>query len=672
MYSLGLIANLTVLFVNLWGLTLLAGWFWRNRWLAMAAGPWLFVTLIYAIENHHGLGRLQGSGLVATLIALGLIGLSASDWRPARLGEKTQVSLKLWREEFRPRRLAVCGAVLIGMFGYAFAWRLASPDVDGSSEKLADLAYICSYLPGTTIPVTDAWLHPYPSVQYYSFQHYAAALMGRMLGLSPGATYNIAVSILVGLAAFSFAGAVVMLARQLWVRVLLIAAFVVGGSGASGIVHLVYKDPALWNTVRFIGSIPYDKEPLGPIAKKYAEGYKHLELPGESFAYTAFLGDYHPPLSGYYLLGVGAMAAVLWSRTGQRRYAGMVGATLTWSILANTWTFPLQALWVVGWCAVNWRRWREICPAVIGGALLIWLAGWVYLSTFTAASVQYKTSLRLVPLDQHTPVLLFILFLLPTIGLTVLSFYTRKTLGLLVGAAGTFYLFLSEFFYMDDVYSGEFERFNTVLKWWPWIAAAMLLAAAPIVLEQAQRRWVRILGIFFCAYPCVFAFDLAKAWFRMEKPGLEHIEGTRFLTKSDPSKFMLARLKVETPGVVAERPNKDSYTNSACLPLFAGHRLWLGWVGHELLWHGYAADVAQRQDRLMQFFRGEMPDSANWLRAQGIDYVLWYQDADTNEIWAKLAEDLKGSFVWQEVFTAPDGRKSGLWRRADRMNPSSP
>lgn len=670
MYSLGLLANLVVLFVNLWGLALFTGWFCRNRWIAVAAGPWLFVTAVYAVENHHGLGRLQGAGVLLTFATLSLIWLSAGSWTPSRMSEGLRTRLGLWRTEFKPSRLLACGAVLIGMFLYAFAWRLASPDVDGSSEKLADLAYICSYLPGATIPVTDAWLHPYQSVQYYSFQHYAAGLMGRMLGLSPGATYNIAVSILVALAGFSFAGAVMLLTQKVWVRVLLISAFMVGGTGASGIVHLVYRAPALWNTVRFIGSIPYDQEPLGPIAKKYAEGYKHLELPGESFAYTAFLGDYHPPLSGYYLLGLGAMAAVLWQRTGQRRYAGLVGATLTWSILANTWSFPLQAIWILAWGGVNWKRGREICPAVIGGALVIWLAGWVYLSAFTAASVQYKTSLRLVRLDEHTPVVLFILFLLPTIGLTVLSFYTRKTWGLVAGVSGMIYLFLSEFFYMDDVYSGEFERFNTVLKWWPWIAAAMLLAAAPIILEQAQRRWVKVLGIFFCAYPCVFAFDLAKAWIRMEKPGLEHIEGTRFLTKNDPAKFMLARLKVETPGVVAERPNKDSYTNSACLPLFAGHRLWLGWVGHELLWHGYAADVGQRQERLMQFFRGEMVDSANWLKAQGIDYVLWYQDADTNETWTKLAEDLKGSFVWQEVFTGPDGRKSGLWRRADGVKPS--
>ncbi len=666
MYSLGLMANLTILFVNLWGLALVTGWFWRSRWLAVATGPWLFVTVVYAIENHHGLGRLQGLGLLGTMASLGLIALSAGGWESAKLGEQTRADLRSWREEFRPTRLVGCGLMLGAVFLYAFSWRLASPDVDGSSEKLAELAYICSYLPGGTIPVLDAWLDPYASVQYYSFQHYAAALMGRLLGLSPGATYNVGVSILLGLTGFSFVGAVIFLARKTWVRVLVISSFIVGGTGASGIVHLLYKDPALWNTVRFIGSIPYDREPLGLMAKKYVEGYKHLELPGESFAYTLFLGDYHPPLSGYYLLGVAVMAAALWQRTGLRRYAAVVGATLTWSILANTWSFPLQAIWVVGWCAWNWRRWQPVCLAVVGGALGVWLAAWTYLSAFTAASVQYKTALRFVPWDSHTPPLLLLIFLLPTIGLILLSFYTRNKLGLLLGAGGLFYIFLSEFFYMDDVYSGEFERFNTVLKWWPWIAAATLLAVGPMVLEQAQRRWVRAWGIFFCAYPCVFAVDLARHWIKAEKPGLEHIEGTRFLTKTESTKFLLARLKQEPPGVVIERPMKDSFTNSACLPLFAGHRMWLGWVGHELLWHGFASDIAQRQERLLQFYRGEMPTPVNWLSAERIDYVLWYQEADTNEIWAKLDQELRANYTWQEIFTAPDGRKTGLWRGTHR------
>jgi hypothetical protein len=67
MQYLGLLFTLTLLAVNLWGLMLIAGLYWRNRWFALAAGPILAVTFIYAIECHHGLGRsLPGLELFST------------------------------------------------------------------------------------------------------------------------------------------------------------------------------------------------------------------------------------------------------------------------------------------------------------------------------------------------------------------------------------------------------------------------------------------------------------------------------------------------------------------------------------------------------------------------------------------------------------------------------
>ena len=45
---------------------------------------------------------------------------------------------------------------------------------------------------------------------------------------------------------------------------------------------------------------------------------------------------------------------------------------------------------------------------------IVWLAAWVYLSAFTASASGYDTAVRLVPWNEHTPPLLFLLFLLPT------------------------------------------------------------------------------------------------------------------------------------------------------------------------------------------------------------------------------------------------------------------
>ena len=89
MQHLGLLFTLSLLAVNLWGLMLLTGLYWRNRWFAFATGPILAVTGIYAIECHHGLGRsLWGLGLFSTLFSSAMIAASLVAWEPRWLGAR--------------------------------------------------------------------------------------------------------------------------------------------------------------------------------------------------------------------------------------------------------------------------------------------------------------------------------------------------------------------------------------------------------------------------------------------------------------------------------------------------------------------------------------------------------------------------------------------------------
>jgi hypothetical protein len=201
--------------------------------------------------------------------------------------------------------------------------------------------------------VPDAWYYPYLSTQYYSFQHYGAALMGRILLLPTGSTYNIAYCLLIALGGTAFAGAVFMVARKAWTRTAVIACFVIGGTGVTIIDHFTDRDVSPWTTMRYIGSAQMDKPPFGPWLKAYNREFIMpepdsnqfvMELPGEIYSYVVFLGDYHAPLSGYYLLGLCAMAMLLWTRTRLNRYAVIAGCSLTWTLLANTWVLPLQAL----------------------------------------------------------------------------------------------------------------------------------------------------------------------------------------------------------------------------------------------------------------------------------------------------------------------------------------
>jgi hypothetical protein len=500
-----------------------------------------------------------------------------------------------------------------------------------------------------------------------------------VLLLPTGSAYNIAYCLLIALGGTAFAGSVFMVARKAWTRTAVIACFVIGGTGVTILDHFTDKEVSPWTTMRFIGSAQMDKPPLGPWLKAYNNKYPIvtdnnyvMELPGEIYSYVVFLGDYHAPLSGYYLLGLCAMAMLLWTRSRLYRYAAMAGCTLTWTLLANTWVLPLQGLAVAMWLGVNWRDWRRLVPAVATGAALVWLAAWVYLSAFTAAASGYDTAVRLVPWVEHTPPLLFVLFFLPTIAFIVLGFVSGNAQGRRLAMLWLLLLLFTEFFYVDDEYSGHFDRFNTTLKWWPWVMAGTLMTLAPVVLEQARRRWVRVVGFVFCLYPCFYAYDLWKPMWTGPKDSMGKIEGTNYLTRDEFPRLMLGRLKVEKPGVVIERPDeKGGFTNSAVIPLFAGQRMWLGWWGHELLWRENREDVRRRHDRLMLFYSGGIPDAGKWLVAQGIDYVLWYRPGDTPEMWEKINKAVSPEYVWTDILTYQneDGRRVGLWKRAPAFGP---
>jgi uncharacterized membrane protein len=682
MQYLGLLFILALLAVNVWGLMLIAGLYWRNRWFALAAGPVLAVTLVYAIECHHGLGpTLPGLNVFSTLLSVALIAASSVGWEPAWLGGRWAPLVRAWRAEFAPRRLIACFGVFAAVFLYAMSWRFIYPNVDGSSEKIADFSYICSYYSGATLPVPDAWFSPYLSTQYYSFQHYGAALMGRVLLIPTGSAYNIAYCLLIALGGTAFAGAVFMVARKAWTRTAVVACFVIGGTGVTILDHFTDKDVTPWTTMRYIGSAQMDKPPLGPWLKAYNSRFTVpepgndtfvMELPGEIYSYVIFLGDYHAPLSGYYLLGLCAMGMILWTRTRQDRYALIAGSTLTWTLLANTWVLPLQGLAVALWLTVNWRDWRRLVPAVAAGAALVWLAAWVYLSAFTSAASGYDTAVRLVPWIERTPPLLFVLFFLPTIAFIVLGFASGNAQGRRLATLWLLLLLFTEFFYVDDEYTGHYDRFNTTLKWWPWVMAGTLMTLAPYVMEQARRRWVRVAGFVFCLYPCFYAYDLWQPMWYGPKDSMGKIEGTDYLTRDEFPRLMLGRLKVEKPGVVIERPEeKGGFTNSAVIPLFAGQRMWLGWWGHELLWRENREDVRRRHDRLMLFYSGGIPDAGKWLVAQGIDYVLWYRPGDTPELWEKIDKAVSPDYVWCDILTYQneDGRRVGLWKRAPALAP---
>ena len=641
-----------VIVLNLVALALLGASATGHYAFARVTTPVAAALALFFCEHFVGLGRLVGLWPVTTIASAWVV------WR------RRDLLRAHWRVE----------AAFFAAFTWAFAWRFTSPSIVESSEKISDLAIIATYLPGGRLPATDAWFPPYPFDIYYSFQHYAAALLGRLFALSPGLTYNLAFCFLIALALTAAAAGVYRICRSVPGTALVMAAFALGGTGATIPVHFMVPKPELWSSMRFIGDVATRAESHTPFGRWLLDQARvstlPMKLPTETFAYLISLGDYHAPLGGFYLLTLALLCLALLETDAAPRTAwaalAVLGATIPVTAIANGWTLPLQGILVVTWIAYRLasRRapdWRALAAGVLVGTALCY----PFLSSFAYRVADYGVHLRVVGVAEHTPPLFGVILLAPLLAAILVPLACRDRRPWVVWSSLLWFelLLFSELFFIDDIYAGVYSRFNTTLKWWPWIQAGALLTAGAYGLRSASRVCRRAMAVVLCL-AALYGIDLGRELVTGPKPDMGRLEGNAAVTKDRIERAILEYLQVQPRGVVLQRPLRGSYTSAPSIALFAGQMAFLGWSEHENLWRGQRADVMLRDAAVKRFYAGEMPNAAEWLLQNRIDHVLWLKaeaqlPAGTFE---RLDEQLRSGYFWIEFYRVGEFRV-GVWSR---------
>jgi hypothetical protein len=639
-----------LIFLNLIGLALATTRITGHYAMARIASPAAVALALFFVEHFVGLGSLRWCWPLTSAAAAWMV------WTErARLVDH-------WRTE----------ASFAVAFGWAFAWRYSYPGIVTGSEKIGDLAMIVSYMSGTRLPPVDAWFPPYPFDVYYSFQHYAAALLGRVFGLVPGLSYNLAFCVLIALTIAAVASGAQAICRSTWRAVLVTVAFAVGGTGAAIPVHFITPGPQLYANMRFIGDIatfPEVKTDFGRrlLTASGVTAEPQVKIPTETFAYLAYLGDYHPPLSGFYLLAIALMCiAMIEAGQAPKAAQALLAASIPPCAIANGWTLPFQALLVVTWvCYRVWDR-RAVDWRALGlGLSVAGVACYPFLSTFGYRAADYNVSLKWVPADEHTPIVLGLMVLGPLLAMIAIPLLFRDRRGWVIWSAGLWLglLLISEFFYVDDVYSGIYNRFNTTLKWWPWVQAGAMAVLGAHGLRSTSRN-ARVATIAVLSLTSVYGIDLTRHLVFGFKGDFGKIEGAAAITDDPIEKVIFEYLRAQPPVIVLQRPETGAFTPSPALTLLAGQHAFMGWPEHEKLWRGQRADVQRRADEVQQFYNGNMPDSIGWLIQNNIDHVLWLKTDYKlpKDSWGKLNARLESAYFWREYYKADDFRV-GLWSR---------
>lgn len=649
--------TLAILFANLAGLGQLCRRWLADTQLARAGGTLALCLAFFFIEHFVGLGRLVWLWPISTALSLWLL-------RDALRGRV------FWLEQL-PFALP---------FLFALTWRWGYPDITGIAEHATDLYFVNNYLDGTVLPPPDQWLPGMRFDFYYAFLHYAVALMARWLGLSGGVALALGGPVLfgfIGSLAWSLTGR--WLAER-WVRVVIVTALVAGGSGLSPLLPSLFPGDAesqIWASTRFIGK--YDQNLPTPTGRHLfmpsrdmprPAGFVPRELPLESPAYLAYLGDVHPPLGGFALLFFALALIARIERPERdedlRPYTLLLGATLPLPLAINTWVFPLHVMLVLGWVLYRWRGQQQLhmqwglAGACLGAALL-----YPFLSYFAASALPTPMSItraiNLTPLRQGLAVWWPVLWL---IVMALVLGVRQKTLRW-SGLGMLLLLLFTEFVMVNDPAAPGYERSNTVLKWWSWLYLAALVWLTTL-LAAHTRRGLRLLALLPALASASLLLVEYGVWTHVPRPHAGRLQGDAWLHDDEASRAILEWLRGAPRGVVLESVDRGSYSASGILTLQAGQPSALGWPDHESQWRNAPAYLAERVDKVRLLYAGQLPDAGAYLKSLDVRYVVWGRSdtAKGTVAFEQMRASLASDYVWLPLLTE-GAMQYGVFRRAD-------
>ncbi|HEY1792662.1 MAG TPA: DUF2298 domain-containing protein [Opitutaceae bacterium] len=649
-----------VLWVNLAGAGLAARRLFGDYSVSRAAALLFICLACFCTEHFWGLGPRLWVLPFTTTASLWLI------WR--------------CRHVIRENRGAE-GLFALG-FLYCFLWRFTFPDINSTEDKMPNLCLIEGYMRGVRLPAPDLWLYPYLSNNYYSFQHYCAALIGRLLGVGPGVSYHL------GFCAFT--GLMVMLigcgARALcpWRpgRWTVILALLVGGSGVAACARALIKEPYSIDMVRFLGgSIMHnDLTPLGERVSGWMtrNGVDPRDLPMEPLSYFLTKGDFHPPLSGFLLLAFAAalMALLEADAPGVRRrlYQGMLAATVPVALISNAWVLPLQCLLVGGWyahCFLSGRRGFAV-PALAGAGLALALEI-PFLMQFTQQAIGGNASIGVTGRDDHTPLLGWLITFWPVLGVMAMAFFNseRRRYALFLAGIWAAALFASEFLFNHDVYGGAWSRFNSTLKWWQWVYAGVVVTLGPPNLGS-RSRLCRFGTVAFLLPTLVFAYDLGvqyhaglQDYARKGHSSVGRMSGAAWVEADPVIRDMISELSRRPDGVTVESGLRMENTDSPAVTLFSNKQSLLGWPWLEDIWRGGYSEVILRWQAINALYDGTLDDPLGWLLHNNVRYILWLprDNVEKNAHFGALAARISGRYYWHHMYGNDKDFAVGFWER---------
>lgn len=564
------------------------------------------------------------------------------------------------------KRLWFPSLLFVGAFTFTLAIKCLQPDVNFyNTEGLTDLSRIVDFTLGDKLPPQDSWLPPYPHDGYYTFMHYGASVLKRLLFIDVGTAYNVGTALLNSLELMVCAAVGYSLSNyRRWVAVLMLIVVAGGFTGSTPIKELIH--PSTTNPATSIDLCNQWDQP------QYNEFSSLLRYwpPRDSYRlYTPgcyiYYSEFHATMAGHFLdlLTVFGVVEVLRRRRTVVPWVFLAVAPIL-TVISCPWFFIIVTLLAGPTLILAWLTHRRpwSIQHVLLGTFGTWGLLWPTLGTFAQGSIYQELlwlQLQFVKNDIVMIVIQYWPIYVPWIALC----FAWKRFSL---AGRWLYLLLVPIFILTE-FTYFTNRPTTLEKTLGGCFGIGMVAFYPLLFIQRSYFYRALSGLIVLA-----AAISLWGWTRSAYNGTDwsgsfmHLQGDHYMQEVPQLRHMeevLRRLRGQT---VLIGKNTVAWFESPSLPAFTENRSFVGWTNAEDSC-GHHDEAHPRADDTNAFYNGTMPDPLLFLKANDIAAILvWPGDKMSDDWLAKMKTQLAPDFLYYDCKgTDPDSPdNAGVFIRA--------
>jgi hypothetical protein len=607
----------------------------ESPWFGFFIPPLAFIILLNFIEHFVALPNL--------LAILPLL-LGAIIWM-------------LTSPRFSKDNLLLPSLIFLFSFAFTFGIRCLQPDINYTSDGLADLNKINNFCQGDVLPPTDTWLPPFRYEWYYSLQHYAASIVKRLFDIKLGVAYNTSHALLSAFTCVAGAAAAHRLSGgKLWITISIPFLIESSTTGSSAYIQLFMHDPSLWLADNLSGAFDdlRHNNPDNPLWKLLAaDHHERLELQVPGF--WTWRDEYHANSSGHFLtlLSVFVIGELAYLKKANWPWV-MAALIPIYAIVSSTWAFPIILLLCGG--AVIAALFFNRRPAQIGMTLILFFTGLVLLwpSFYEVTSSPEAPSIIWTKHEEATPIFEFLVQWWPILmlwigGLIALIsdfiYYRKFSFGICwIMIVVPIMLIGIEWITIEG-------RYNTVEKMWGYTYGVAFFTLFPIIAMRTALgyRFITLIMVISSAISLSGWLKNAWDWTPLGRwPDAEfHLEGTHYIMIDDQKKRMFQVLtQIKHATFLTGKCIAFNYYESPALTVFTQNRSYATWTYFESV--ANYVDVAEaREKQNNDFYSGAMPNRLQFLQSNNISgVVIWPDDDIPNDFLEALTKELDSMYQY--------------------------